>query len=489
MTEDERNKYLTDMMHDAKVSVKVAYFDNTIRMYAVIKSSDETRTYVQAYEYKDKGTYINNATSIDVYFSVDHAYLTNFIDKYAVSIVTATGNVDSGTTGTGTVKIYTTEGYDIKNPAKVGKGDKVVFEAVPEYGSEFSKWTSEITENPRTLQMDNDGGPWAVFVKSNGVKKTIMVDKNTREYYVYVPSKANVNTKESIPVIFSLHGRYNYADPSKDGKPNFNDIADANGIIVVYPQGRSGADKNKYTGYKDNWYDGFADCTGWEATGKENGDTRFIEKLVEQIKSDYPQANPKKFYLCGFSMGGMMTYACAKVLNGTFAAYGSCGGFPLNEFHMSLATENPIPFIHLHGKDDGMLGIKHLHTIIENLLFRNGCKLSPMQNNDDGWTTTTDNGMTRNDFKGVNGVPVTTVTFENLGHWVHSSAPAYLWNFFNGKTTDMYKSDIEWKWDMPTINENIKNNENGDVNAFTYGWKHIINGVNLTTQFCIWLIR
>ena len=173
----------------------------------------------------------------------------------------------------------------------------------------------------------------------------------------------------------------------------------------------------------------------------------------------------------------MMTYACAKVLNGTFAAYGSCGGFPLNEFHMNLATENPIPFIHLHGNKDNMLGIKHLNTIIENLLFRNGCSLSGQNINKD-WAETTENGKTykykRFDFKGVNGVPVTTVTFDGLDHRVHQSAPAFLWDFFSGKTNDMYKSDIEWKWDMPTINANI--GSNGNVNAFTYGWKHVING-------------
>lgn len=479
MTEDEeRNQYLYDMAHDAKVSVKVAYFDNTIRMYAVIKSNDDKRTYVQAYTY-DKSSYINGANSIDVYFSVDHAYLTEFTGKADVSLVTATGNVQSGNTGTGSVKIYTTEGYDIKNPAKVGKGDKVVFEAVPEYGSEFSNWTNGDTDNPRTLQMNETAGPYAVFVKSKGVKKTIMVDKNTREYYVYVPSKANVDTKESIPVIFSLHGRYNYADPSKDGKPNFNDIADANGIIVVYPQGRSGADKNNYTGYKDNWYDGFADCTGWEATGKENGDTRFIEELVKQIKSDYPQANPKKFYLCGFSMGGMMTYACAKVLNGTFAAYGSCGGFPINEFHLNLATKQPIPFIHMHGTSDNMLGINHLHTIIENLLFRNGCSLAGYKTSDEiGWTNTTANGeahrFKRYDFTGVNDVPVTTVTFEGLWHSVEASAPKYLWDFFS-KTSDTYKpttTTMKWQWDMTTINENLKDNSNKDLKEI-HGWKRV----------------
>ena len=139
---------------------------------------------------------------------------------------------------------------------------------------------------------------------------------------------------------------------------------------------------------------------------------------------------------------------------------------------MNLATENPIPFIHLHGKDDTVVDIKLLHTIIENLLFRNGCKLSAKQNNDDGWTTTTVNGGTRNDFKGVNGVPVTTVTFNRLGHSVHQSAPAYLWDFFSEKKVGQYDSKIEWKWDMPTINANITESSSESY----YGWNHEVNG-------------
>ena len=481
MTATERNTYRSDMGNNAEVSVKVAYFDNTIRMYAVIKSSDETRTYVQAYEYKDKGAYIYNATSIDVYFSVDHAYLTNFIDKDAVSIVTATGNVDSGTTGTGTVKIYTTEGYDIHNPAKVGKGDMVVFEAVPEYGSEFSKWTSESTENPRTLQMDNDRGPWAVFVKSNGVKKTIMVDKNTREYYVYVPSTANVNTKESIPVIFSLHGRYNYADPSKDGKPNFNDIADAHGIIVVYPQGRSGADKDKYTGYKDNWYDGFADCTGWEATGKENGDTRFIEDLVEKIKKDYPQANPKRFYLCGFSMGGMMTYAIATALNDKklFAAYAATGGFPVNQFHLNLATTMPVPFYHVHGTADGYVKYARLAEIRNNMLARYGCSLTPVNTvNYPNYKHYTYRPIGK-DLEDRTFADLEYVEVNGLDHSVHDQTPQGMWDFFNHYTTDIFKdySDAttpEWQWDMDKINS-VLNGDNHTEGHRVYGWSHYTN--------------
>ena len=324
-------------------------------------------------------------------------------------------------------------------------------------------------------------------------ERTITVDGKTRKYWLYVP--ASVEEKDNVPVVFSLHGRYNNDNPNEGGKPVFTSLAKEKGFIVVYPQGRNGGSEQDRNDYPGDWYNAFGGSTGWEATGEENADTKFIKALVDQIQSDYktPTASnnnitvdPKKFYLCGFSMGGMMTYACAKVLNGTFAAYGSCGGFPLNEFHMSLATENPIPFIHLHGKNDNMLGIKHLNTIIENLLFRNGCDLSN-QDIDKDWSTTKENGEKHNfkkyDFTGVNGVPVTTVTFDGLWHEVEASAPTYLWNFFNGKTTDMYKSDIEWKWDMPTINAEIAKSASGNVDAYTYGWKHVINGTDRSLTY------
>lgn len=320
-----------------------------------------------------------------------------------------------------------------------------------------------------------------IYSSEKGIneERTITVDGKTRKYWLYVP--ATLEGTENVPVVFSLHGRYNTDKPDDKGKPLFTSLANKEGFIVVYPQGRNGGSEQDRTDYPGNWYNGFGDSTGWEATGKENADTKFIKALVDKIQTDCKtknaaynniSVNPKRFYLCGFSMGGMMTYACAKVLNGTFAAYGSCGGFPLNEFHMNLATENPIPFIHLHGKDDTVVDIKLLHTIIENLLFRNGCKLSAKQNNDDGWTTTTENGITRNDFKGVNGVPVTTVTFEGLGHSVHQSAPAYLWDFFSEKEVGQYDSKIEWKWDMPTINANITESSSKSY----YGWNHEVNG-------------
>ena len=310
-----------------------------------------------------------------------------------------------------------------------------------------------------------------------GVKtyNVINVEGKDRRYWLYVP--ASVKGKTNVPVIFSLHGRQDKgADPDKTDAPKFKDIADTKGVIIVYPQGRNGNDQD-YPNRTENgkevaWNSGYAGNNyGWEATGQENADTKFIQALVDELKKNNfygsTTVDPTRFYLCGFSMGGMMTYACAKVLNGTFAAYGSCSGFPLNEFHLNLATKQPVPFIHLHGDKDDMLEINHLHTIIENLLFRNGCSLDNENYKvEDQWDL---QGFKKYDFTGVNNVPVTTVTFKDLYHSVAPSAPDYLWNFFKDKKLGTYTTTtMKWQWDMPTINGNL-GNENGNH----YGWERI----------------
>lgn len=315
-------------------------------------------------------------------------------------------------------------------------------------------------------------------------KFTLNVDNNERKYWLYVPPSA-VNNK-NVPVIFSLHGRQgNGADPSNTDAPRLKSVADTHGVIIVYPQGRKGGETQSNgspypnrteNGQDVNWDSGYAGVYGWEATGQENADTKFIQALVDELKKNNfygsTTVDPKRFYLCGFSMGGMMTYACAKVLNGTFAAYGSCGGYPLNEFHLNLATKQPVPFIHLHGNSDNVVGINHLHTIIENLLFRNGCSLAGFTETSE-WTKPTTNGETHGfkkyDFTGVNGVPVTTVTFKDLDHAVAPSAPDYLWNFFKDKKLGTYTTTtMKWQWDMKTINGNL-----GDTNGNHYGWNRV----------------
>lgn len=414
----------------------------------------------------------------EVTVTKDLKFIANFADGIPIKctvepngaaepVVYQKGHPEGGLPDDGYVGPGQATTFGFKNQQGKYKFDGWYDETGKELTKEKTYTVDQINEETKVI------AKFSPDIKEINEERTITVDGKTRKYWLYVP--ATLEGKEKVPVVFSLHGRGNNDKPDDKGKPIFTSLAKEKNFIVVYPQGRDGGSE------KADWNNGFVGTTGWEATGKENADTKFIKALVDKIQTDCKTKNaaynnisvdPTKFYLCGFSMGGMMTYACAKVLNGTFAAYGSCGGFPLNEFHMNLATETPIPFIHLHGKDDTVVDIKLLHTIIENLLFRNGCKLSAKQNDDDGWTTTTENGITRNDFKGVNGVPVTTVTFAGLGHSVDQSAPAYLWNFFSDKKVGQYDSSIEWKWDMPTINANM----NESSSESYYGWNHEVNG-------------
>ncbi|UCE26200.1 MAG: phospholipase, partial [Candidatus Coatesbacteria bacterium] len=65
-------------------------------------------------------------------------------------------------------------------------------------------------------------------------KKTITVDGVEREYYVHVPE--GYDGPEPVPLVLALHGGGGKAE-KMDKLTGFNDVADREGFIVVYPQG------------------------------------------------------------------------------------------------------------------------------------------------------------------------------------------------------------------------------------------------------------
>ena len=161
----------------------------------------------------------------------------------------------------------------------------------------------------------------------------INVNGKQRTYKLYVPN----NVLENAPLLFSLHGTGGSCDW---GHPEFNSLADQNGFIVVYPSG-----ENVY-------YPEFGmSMSGWQATGTTSDDTDFFLSIIEDVNNRYT-IDRQRIYCCGFSNGGMMTYTVACALRDTFAAFASISGFPLNEFHFRHTGVRPVPFLHIHGKQD-----------------------------------------------------------------------------------------------------------------------------------------
>ena len=296
---------------------------------------------------------------------------------------------------------------------------------------------------------------------------------NTRKYTMYIPASAKNKTK--VPVVFSLHGRYNYMY-QVDGRPDFTKLADENGFIVVYPQGRSAAQGTTDQG-SGNWTNGFGGGTGWEATGKENDDTEFLKQLANKIKTDCDTqkdwngnltVDPYRFYLCGFSMGGMMTYAMANAVPDIFAAYASTGGYPINEFHLNVTDINRSPFLHIHAKDDNLVLYSLLEKIKQNMVARYGHKWTELRRE-------TGRPYDIYDFKSnesvgaLQYVELDATDDQHVGHSIAWYAPNLMYDFFNGKTyTGRSSVQMEWSWDMNNITKGGWDTGTSEINFGNY---------------------
>ena len=259
----------------------------------------------------------------------------------------------------------------------------------------------------------------------------ITVDEETRSYQLYVPA----NVDEDCPLVISLHGAGGH---STDYSPFRKAVADAEGCIVAYPQG-----KTIHFSVLDT------DNTGWDASGEENKDVEFLKAVIEDVASKY-QIDRKRIYCCGFSNGGMMTYAMANACSNEIAAFASISGYPINEFHLRHADERPIPFLHIHGKADDFVLYAKMPTIVDEMVARLGANPVP--------ATTSGSGYTKNVYAAADGsFPYIYYEIDGMGHvdftdkTEDGSSAQTMWNFFEQYTLDT-PCDKTLKW-APRIEE------------------------------------
>ncbi|MDE6785511.1 MAG: prolyl oligopeptidase family serine peptidase [Muribaculaceae bacterium] len=189
-------------------------------------------------------------------------------------------------------------------------------------------------------------------------EKRITVDNKERKYILYVPD----NVSENAPLVISLHGAGGH---DTDKSPFRTSVADKEGCIVVYPQGN------------DQFFPVFGGyIPGWNASGEINEDTEFFKAIIKAVAEEY-EIDLDRVYCCGFSNGGMMTYANASAASDIFAAFASISGFQLNEFHHHTVGERPVPFLHIHGKNDDFVKYSCMPVIRDNMVARNGCNPLP----------------------------------------------------------------------------------------------------------------
>jgi polyhydroxybutyrate depolymerase len=155
-----------------------------------------------------------------------------------------------------------------------------------------------------------------------------------RSYLLYVPK--SYNPKSPAPLVISLHG---YSSKPSDMVPysRWNDIADKEGLIAVYPLA---------SGSPTYWHTSANAFYGRSA----QMDVLFFSDLIDQLEENYI-IDPSRIYVNGHSNGGGMSHLLACGLADRIAASGGVAGaydYPAN----LCSPSRPVPFIAFHGTED-----------------------------------------------------------------------------------------------------------------------------------------
>lgn len=194
------------------------------------------------------------------------------------------------------------------------------------------------------------------FGQQNG---SLIHDGQTRSYIFYTPDQSAA----PWPLVIALHGYTQTAEAIMNYSA-FNELAEEENFLVVYPQGLG-----------NSWN---VDFSG----GSVADDVGFISTLIDNLSTDYP-VDENRIYATGFSNGGFMSYRLAYELPEKIAAIAPVAGTISSEAYASWEAETGKPILHIHGTSDfvvpynGFNGIESVETLLTYWLSKNNCNSTP----------------------------------------------------------------------------------------------------------------
>lgn len=258
--------------------------------------------------------------------------------------------------------------------------------------------------------------------------RSVSVNGQDRSYVLHIPP--GVAELAPVPVVIIFHDATHTVSQMRS-MTDFDDLADQNGIVLIYPRGVG---------------------TAWNGGGccsipvKDNVDD---VKFVQQILSDLEPmitVDTNRIYAAGSGNGAIMAYRLACEMSGTLAGIAAVGG-PL--FYDQCQPENAVAVLHVHGLDDpivpyvggesiegGLPTFPPVEQGISQWAQWNGCSESPDVNTSGSVTHTVYSGCQAN-------TAVELYTIEGLEHaWPvpsgtgEASFPATqtIWDFFVAHT-------------------------------------------------------
>ncbi len=165
---------------------------------------------------------------------------------------------------------------------------------------------------------------------------TLEHDGLARTYRVYVPD--NLPT-ETVPLVIVMHGAGGDG-AGMERMTRFDDLAEAYGFIVVYPDGLNTI-----------WNDGRA---GDSRVPTSLDDVGFLSAIIDALAARLP-VDTSRVYAAGYSMGGMMAFRLGCDLQDKIAAVASVASTFPGYLLTNCESAAPIPVLIIQGTRDEVI--------------------------------------------------------------------------------------------------------------------------------------
>jgi len=256
-------------------------------------------------------------------------------------------------------------------------------------------------------------------LQPNDSERTLTVNSLERTYLLHIPP--GLAADRPLPLVFVFHGY------SEDGSmmklaTGFDEVADKNKFIVVYPNG-----------IDLSW--NASGCCG-SALANNIDESAFVHQIIADLET-IAKIDPKRIYASGFSNGALLSYRLACEMSETFAAVGPVAGVLL--FNPCQPAQ-PVSVIDFHGLTDNVVPYAGGGTVpstgkpfppVEESLVTwanlDGCSTTPTTNQSGPLTHTTYSSC-------KNGSAVELYTVQGNGHSWPSiyviPVSQMMWDFF-----------------------------------------------------------
>lgn len=284
--------------------------------------------------------------------------------------------------------------------------------------------------------VDDDGvlnsiNETCISLRINTKRCNFVHDGLERYYLIYTPSYL----ANDMPLLFALHGYGSSAEVHKS-YTQYEDLAEQNNFIVVYPQGYKL--ESLLVNSSSHWNVG-----AWTSPSNID-DVDFIETIIDLISNKY-QINSSRIYSSGMSNGGFMSYHLACNLSRKIAAIASVTGSMSKETLANCSPRHPTAIMQIHGMLDlvvpyegySELGMEPIDDVMNYWADINNCNPERIEAIID--FTNTNNSVHLINYEScTNDVDVKLIRIPSMGHtWpdinnFNISATEEIWNFLSG---------------------------------------------------------